>query len=214
MRSIKIAVFSIFSLVSISSFAQSGLETKSLVECIHSSMQTENSRAGEAAYNYCQSKRQNWLISCQLENPTGSSRPSRFDTAAYERCERDKLYKLTRDIDKKRDAEYEKKHPNPKPAKLEALVVPDLNKPVYLKNGAYVCDSSGALANPSRDIAVYTGYCAYNKKDRQVRVHMPRTTQAMMEARINQHILVSWRPGAMSDGNVYSAYTNPKNLRN
>ena len=93
--------------------------------------------------------------------------------------------------------------------------LPNLDRPVYLKSGAYACTSAGALLNPHRDIVVNMGVCAFSISDRRVSILLPspRSTDY-----IQDHywgiVSIAMPSGQMSVVNTSILWVNIGDLRN
>jgi hypothetical protein len=95
--------------------------------------------------------------------------------------------------------------------------MPDLNRPVYVKKGAWVCSTGGELINPHKDVLVHLGECLQSPKD----VHIIGVMEPLginEEEYVADHmtgtVQIIYRSKEMSDANVYTAWVFVKSLSN
>ena len=92
--------------------------------------------------------------------------------------------------------------------------MPDLRKPVYLRDDAYICVTLNTLAIPNTDVTVRTGHCIFVKQRRRVAVLRATTDQEEIERRMYQIGRVVIRSPDPSDATVIHAWTLMPNLSN
>ena len=92
--------------------------------------------------------------------------------------------------------------------------MPDLRKPVYLGENAYICVSRSTLAIPAPEMTVMTGNCIFVKRRTRVAVLRPTTDQDEIDRRMYQVVRIVIRPADQSDATVIHAWTSMSNLSN
>lgn len=92
--------------------------------------------------------------------------------------------------------------------------LPKLDKPVYLAAEARLCDSPNAFANPNTAITVMTGACAIVPRKVQVMVYAPTDPEDYVRSHVFRMVLVGFRSGQVSDGNIYRGWVGISSLSN
>jgi len=92
--------------------------------------------------------------------------------------------------------------------------LPSLDKPVFVVKGSTVCLSDDALINPNANLTIFAGACAVVGHDKRVSVISPTDSRAYITDHYWQIVAITFRSGAVSDANVYTAWVKISALRN
>jgi hypothetical protein len=189
-------------------------ETEALGNCVIAANAAANRYARQVAETDCRALLVAWRNACLRESPVHKGdQLARCDSylkdvfgAIDERERYRELPAAERDLTAIA-ARFERGLPLPG--------LPNLNLPVYLKEGNIVCQSLGALRNPNTAILLTTGGCTFVKTGRiRILVHEPSNAREYVESYQFRGIRISSASAKMSSANVFHGWADLQSIEN
>ena len=93
-------------------------------------------------------------------------------------------------------------------------LLPNLDRPVFIKRASLICVNAGGLRNPDVDLTLRVGQCVSNTRPLRVSVLPPEDDGGEIEARMFGYIAVVLRAKAASDASTMIAWVYMDDLTN
>lgn len=92
--------------------------------------------------------------------------------------------------------------------------LPSLDRRVFVKVGAWACNTAGELLNPHRAELLVMGECVQASRRISVRVMPPNNLEDYILSYVKNEVLVIWSSDKAGDASIYTAWVDPRDLTN
>lgn len=92
--------------------------------------------------------------------------------------------------------------------------LPNLNKPVFIRDKAFVCSKMGSMRNPNMVALLYSKACAIVEGPVRVRVVLPTTDKGYVDGHVFKLVQVLLPQHGSSDATPYLAWIDIEALSN